>query len=338
MTDQLPVAKVNHLKAFAGMSREEALAFVSRLYDAQAAGHALWSDAELTARFLSCCSRSGSQQTISGYRRELAHLARWIEAHCPGTPLRLLDPPTAENAVADLRAQVQEGTLAPRTFNRRIGCWSALWRWASEPTRSGVTGIARNVWPRRCFIQVPMQAKAIAKSDLGKVLACVEAVAAQGSRTASRDYVLISINYLLGLRASELGSLRWGDIERLPDGGIVTIRRGKGGKFRAIRVSTATIDLIESLGRGPEEAWLFPSNRSDGPMSRQAIADRFARWGALAGIKLSPNRLRHTHATASVRAGVNVFTLQKTMGHSSPSTTLNYVAMQPSDSSSLTLG
>lgn len=325
-------------QAFAGMSREEALAFVSRLYDAQAAGHSLWSDAELTARFLSCCSRSGSQETISGYRRELAHLARWIEAHCPGTPLRLLDPPTAENAVADLRAQVQEGTLAPRTFNRRISCWSALWRWASEPTRSGVTGIARNIWPRRCLLDAPKVAKALAEPELTAVLGVVQAAAIAGNPTARRDHVMLRAGYLLGVRVSELRALRWGDIERLPDGGIVTIRRGKGGKFRAVRVSTATIDLIESLGRGPEEAWLFPSNRSDGPISRQAIADRFARWGRLAGVHVHPHRLRHSHATAAIRAGCDVFTLQCSLGHASTATTAGYVAANPADSSSLRLG
>lgn len=324
--------------AFAGMDREQALAFVSRLYDASANGYAVWSDAELTARFLAQCSRTGSTATVTGYRWELQNLAAWLAANRPGVPLRALDPQTAENAVADLRAQVEEGTIAARTFNRRVACWSALWRWASEPTRSGVTGIARNIWPRRSMLHAPKLAKALHEPELAAVFGVVAAAARAGDRTAARDFVLMRAGYLIGARVSELRALRWGDIERLPEGGLVTIRNGKGGKCRAIRVSTATLDLLETLGRGAEGDWLFPSPRNDGPISRQAIADRFARWGRQAGVHLHPHRLRHSHASFAIRAGCDAFTLQLSLGHSSAATTAGYVAANPSDSSSLRLG
>ena len=51
-----------------------------------------------------------------------------------------------------------------------------------------------------------------------------------------------------------------------------------------------------------------------------------------------PHRLRSTHATHAIRANVDVFTLQSTLGHSSTSTTQGYVAANPADSSSLRLG
>ena len=324
--------------AFAGMDREAALAFVSRLFDASANGYSVWSDAELTARFLAQCSRTGSPETVTGYRRELQHLATWLAANRPGVALRALDPQTAENAAADLRALVDEGRMAPRTHNRRLACWSALWRWASEPTRAGVTGISRNVWPRRAMLHAPKVAKALGEPELTAVLGIVQAAAIAGDRTAARDFVLLRAGYLIGARVSELRALRWGDVERLPEGGLVTIRNGKGGKCRAIRISTATVDLLETLGRGAEGDWLFPSCRNDGPISRQAIADRFARWGRQAGVHLHPHRLRHSHATSAIRSGCDPFTLQLTLGHSSAATTAGYVAANPSDSSSLRLG
>ena len=48
---------------FAGMDLAEALAFVSRMFDAAAAGAAVWCDAELVRRFLAACSRTGSIET-----------------------------------------------------------------------------------------------------------------------------------------------------------------------------------------------------------------------------------------------------------------------------------
>lgn len=324
--------------SFVGMSREQALAWVSRLYDAQAAGATLWSDAELVARFLQQCSRTGSPETVISYRRDLKVLADWLLLHQPGVSLRSLDPSVAEDALADLRAQVQEGQIKPRTFNRRLACWSSLWRWASEPTRSGATGISRNIWPRRSFLHAPRLAKALAEPELTAILGVVQSAAIAGDRIARRDFVLLRSAYLIGCRVSELANLRWSDVERLDEGGLFTIRNGKGSKSRTVRVSTATVDLIETLGRGEPENWLFPSNRSDGPLSRQAIAGRCRRWGKQAGVHLHPHRLRHTHATHAIRHGVDVFTLQATLGHSSSATTGVYVQRNPHESSSLRLG
>lgn len=326
------------LRALRGVDRHQARQWFETLLDAAAAGHELWSDAELTDRFLQQCSRTGSAETRAGYARELQHLRRWLEVHCPGVPLRLIDPATAELAVADLRSQVEAGTLAPRSFNRRLATWSSLWRWASEPGRSGLTGFLRSIWPRRAFYAVAKLSKPLQEAELTELVGTVATAARQGLRTARRDLVMIRTAYLLGARVSELAHLRWADIERLDDGGLVTIRRGKGGKSRIIRVSAATVDLIETLGRGEPEAWLFPSNRSDGPLTRQAIGDRFRRWGRQVGLRVWPHRLRHSHATAAVRANCDVFTLQATLGHASSATTSNYVLANPADSSSLRLG
>lgn len=334
----LPSQSQEFLRLLRGVDRHQARRWFENLLDAAAAGHELWSDAELIDRFLQQCSRTGSAETRSGYARELQHLHSWLQQNCPGVPLRLLTPPDAEQAVADLRAQVEAGAIKPRTYNRRLAVWSALWRWASEPTRSGLSGFLRSIWPRRAFLAVEKISRPLQEGELTELVGTVAAAARHGLRTARRDLVMIRSAYLLGARVSELANLQWGDIERLDDGGLVTIRRGKGGKTRTIRVSASTLDLIESLGRGAADAWLFPSNRTDGPLTRQAIGDRVRRWGHQVGLQVWPHRLRHTHATQAVRAGTDVFTLQATLGHSSASTTSGYVLANPADSSSLRLG
>ena len=67
----------------AGMDKAEALAFVSRLFDAASAGAAIWGDPLLVKRFLSQCSRTGSEETIRGYRREIHDFMRWRDMHHP---------------------------------------------------------------------------------------------------------------------------------------------------------------------------------------------------------------------------------------------------------------
>ena len=92
------------------------------------------------------------------------------------------------------------------------------------------------------------------------------------------------------------------------------------------------------MGRGGPEDWLFPSNKRNGPLTRQGVAARMARWGKEADVHLYPHRCRHTHATHANRRGVDVFTLSATLGHSSTGTTSNYVFAEPGESSSLRLG
>ena len=212
-----------------------------------------------------------------------------------------------------------------------------MYRWASEPTRSAVTGVPRNPIPPRVQLHAPKLAKPLPEADLSAVLGRISQAKAEGSNTAARDFVLVRGSYLLGCRVSELARLKWGDIEAVDGGGQVTLL-GKGSKQRTVRISLETLELFEALGRREAVDWVFPSNRKDGPLSRQAIAERMRRWGREAEVHLHPHKLRHTHATHAIRRGVDVFTLQATLGHSSSATTSGYVAANPADSSSLRLG
>ena len=319
-----------------GMDKAEALAFVSRLFDAASNGHSLWGDRLLLRRFLSQCSRTNSQETRDGYMRDLRHLTRWRDRHYPDLLIRELDPPMVQNWIDDLRGQVDAGEIKPRTFNRRLSVVSALFRWASEPSRSGVTGIGRNPVPGKSHLVGGKEGKAMSEDDLSKLLGVV-ASSRDRSAINNRDFVLIRGSYLLGARVSEISRLKWEDIERLNNGGQVHLL-GKGSKSRVVRVSCDTVTLFESLGRGAPSDFIFKGQRPGTHLTRQAIAFAMRKWGKLTDLELHPHKLRHSHATHAVRRGVDVFTLQSTLGHSSSATTGHYVAANPEDSSSLRLG
>ena len=68
---------------FAGLDKAEVFAYVSRLFDAAAAGAVLFGDKLLLKRFLEQYSRTGSQETKDGYRRELQHFVRWSDRNHP---------------------------------------------------------------------------------------------------------------------------------------------------------------------------------------------------------------------------------------------------------------
>ena len=205
------------------MDKAEALAYVSRLFDAAHAGPVLWGDNLLLKRFLDQCSRTGSQETKDGYRRELRHFTGWRDQHHPHLHLRELDSAIVQDWVSQLREQVEGGELMPRSFNRRISAVSAFYRWAAELTRSTVSGVARNPIPRRTGMSAPKLAKPLSESDLTSVFDVISAKKLKGSAIAARDYVMVRGSYLLGCRVSELCRLCWQDIERLEEGGNIRL-------------------------------------------------------------------------------------------------------------------
>ena len=319
-----------------GMDKAEALAFVSRMFDTAAAGAVLWGDALLMKRFLSQCSRSGSAETVRGYKREICEFTRWRDRHHPNLHLREINAAFCQDWVSQLREQVEVGLMKPRTFNRRIAAISSLYRWASEPSRCSVTGVPRNPMPPRSLLHAPKTTRGLSDEQMGLLFAAITR-AAHLDRNAQRDYALIKGAYLLGCRVSEIAAIRWRDIEVLDAGGQIHLL-GKGSKRRTVRISPATLGLFQGLGRGSDEEFVFPSPRSEGHLSRQAIGDVCRKWGRAAGFHVHPHQLRHSHATHAVQRGVDVFTLQATLGHSSSATTGHYVAANPLDSSSLRLG
>ena len=320
----------------AGMERHEALAFVSKLYDHAKAGHSVWGDKLLLRKFLSQCSRTNSAETRNGYMRELRHLCQWRDSHYPDLLLRQLDPYVMQQWVDDVRHCVDVGGIKPRTYNRRLSAVSAFYRWASEPTRCTTTGVPRNPVPPRSLLSAPKTTKSVSEEDLAGLLSVI-ARSSVGSLKAQRDYVLVKGSYLLGCRVSEISRLKWGDVERLNNGGQIHLL-GKGSKSRVVRVSGDTVALFESLGRGTPSDFIFKGQRPGTHLTRQAIAFAMRKWGKLTDLELHPHKLRHSHATHAVRRGVDVFTLQSTLGHSSSATTGHYVAANPEDSSSLRLG
>ena len=226
--------------------------------------------------------------------------------------------------------------MKPRTFNRRIAAISSLYRWASEPSRCSVTGVPRNPMPPRSLLHAPKTTRGLSDEQMGLLMATI-AKAAHLDRNAVRDYALVRGSYLLGCRVSEIAVIRWKDIEVLSDGGQIHLF-GKGSKARTVRVSSDTLELFQSLGRGEADSYVFPSPRGEGHLTRQSIGDVCRKWGRRAGFHVHLHQLRHSHATHAVQRGVDVFTLQATLGDSTSATTSHYVASNPRDSSSLRLG
>jgi integrase/recombinase XerD len=157
--------------------------------------------------------------------------------------------------------------------------------------------------------------------------------------TARRDCALIMILLDTGLRASELCSLKIGDIDQKT--GRVQVRHGVGGgaKFKKGRVVF--------LGKATRRAvWRYLAEREDSedpeaplflgkfnrPMNKDVLRQLIASLGKKAGVKkCHPHRFRHTFAITYLRAGGDLFTLQALLGHSSLDMVRRYARIAETD-------
>ncbi|MDY6877320.1 MAG: tyrosine-type recombinase/integrase [Chloroflexota bacterium] len=143
--------------------------------------------------------------------------------------------------------------------------------------------------------------------------------------TARRDQAIILTLLDTGLRASELCSLKVGDVDQKT--GRVHVKHGRSGgaKFGKGRVVF--------LGKAARRAlWRYLAEREDGedpdaplftgrydrPLNKNALRLLITRLGEKAKVKkCHPHRFRHTFAITYLRAGGDLFTLQALLGHSS---------------------
>lgn len=154
---------------------------------------------------------------------------------------------------------------------------------------------------------------------------------------------LVEMLYGAGLRATELVSLKMGELPRRKNGRWTTrdvIVRGKGGKERlcplgrpALLALSNWLEVREqhlpegSLARGRSEPFLFPSRGKSGHLTRRRLGQLLETLAHSAGIRpdrVHPHALRHAYATHLLMGGADLRSVQTLLGHADIATTQIY--------------
>jgi len=154
----------------------------------------------------------------------------------------------------------------------------------------------------------------------------VKALVAAAKTTRESAILALLLN---GLRASEVVSVKWDDLHPVEGAGYYFIIRGKGNKERIVPLLTDTVKALEDLGMAATGYVL--TNVDGGRLTYDAVngvVDECSRRGK---VSIHPHALRHYYATALIRAGANLFAVQKMLGHASISTTQMYVTLVVGD-------
>ena len=125
-----------------------------------------------------------------------------------------------------------------------------------------------------------------------------------------------------GLRLNEITTLRLDAVDF--DRQLIRVS-GKGEKERLLVFGERTTEALKLCVNG--NGYLWPSQRSHGPMQRDGMYSLLKRLGKRTGIRVHPHRFRTTFAILfDEQTHGDVGSLQILMGHSRIETTLQYIA------------
>ena len=140
-----------------------------------------------------------------------------------------------------------------------------------------------------------------------------------------REKALIDFFFATGCRVAECAAVKLSDIDW--QNKAVVIRHGKGDKTRTVYFNAeAYVSMQKYLAaRSDDIDALFVSARKPiHAVDTHALENVIRKVAERSGLHVFPHRIRTTFATAGIRRGMSLHTLQLLMGHADPKTTLIY--------------
>src|SRR4051794_9144221 len=278
---------------------------------------------QLVERFLQDLERQeASPQTRRAYQLDLLHFATWF-AQTVGEPFR-------PEAVTPTDVREYRGYLLnvekrqPATVNRRLAALRRFFQWtkasglAKELPTDNVKGVA----------SVPRAPHWLEKRDVDRLIRTVE------RHGNTRDLAIVLTLRHTGIRVSELSSLRLGDVETSERKGTLTVRSGKGSKFRTLPLNVDARQAIAAyLKVRPTVSadHLFIGQRGQGISSR-AVELLVTKYARLAGLEdVTPHTLRHSFGKHALDAGADLVSVAALLGHERLETTAIYTTPSQRD-------
>jgi site-specific recombinase XerD len=144
-----------------------------------------------------------------------------------------------------------------------------------------------------------------------------------------RDYIMVSLFYLSGIRRAEMAALRIGDLDF---GSFSVTVIGKGNKERMAPFGEVLAPEIKTFlqireqyiaGKADHAGYLFLNYRGT-PLTVRSVDRIVKKYCAKLGKRVTPHMLRHSFATHLLENGADILSIKEILGHSSLATTQKY--------------
>lgn len=248
-----------------------------------------------------------SENTRQAYRRDLED---WLH-YCA---LRQIEPLRAVRA--DIRdwQQQKESELSAATVARKTAAVRSFYRYLLEEEL-----IARN--PAQ-HIRAPRTDNDSSTAPLTSAEALRLLEAARAHSPTAR--ALLGLLLGCGLRISEALTAHTDQLEQTEAHRVLKVL-GKGEKLRKLPLSPLVLELLAPI---PDSGLLVRGPRGGGLDRHNStrLLKQLAETALINKSRVSPHVLRHTAATLALDSGAPVQRVSDLLGHSSPATTMRYVA------------
>lgn len=151
-----------------------------------------------------------------------------------------------------------------------------------------------------------------------------------------RNWFVIELGLLAGLRVSEMVQLKDEDLLVEGEKSSIIVKRGKGGKRRAVWINTQLkkscrqfLDIRRKFFVSAEEGSYILTSGNGKQATKRALQKQFKICLKKAGIseKYSIHCLRHTYATFLLKSGRDLKLVKEQLGHSSIKITEVYISL-----------
>lgn len=230
-------------------------------------------------------------------------------------------------AVAKVRAALLDDGYAVSSVNMALSALRGVALTAFNLNCMNAETLARIRSVKRISGDIQRKGRALGKSEIRALIQAAK----QHPQTVRRcrDAAIVLTLCGTGLRAGELVKLEHRDY----DNGILTVRQGKGRKYREIHVADAVDKAIRAwlkVSADEADSALFKRIQRNGkvasqPLTTTGLTGILVELQQTSGVaRFTPHDMRRTFITRLLEQGVDINTVRQLAGHSDISTTTRY--------------
>ena len=256
-------------------------------------------------------------------RKHKEHCKTWLYPRLGDTPLRQIKL----SHVNKVKAAMMKAERSPRTMQAVFRTFTMIWTSARDaeivtmkaPTKKASFKLPKIDNERMRFLTTK-ESKALLK--------CVRDRSEQAA-----DMALVSLES--GLRFGEVATLTWKAVNL--KGRALTLLNTKGKKDRIVPMTSRLHSLFAGMEQGKANGVVFPSrlgipHKQVPSLFKRGLEDAKLNEGVEdRKMKASFHTLRHTFASRMVQQGVDLYKLQRILGHSTPALTARYAKLADED-------